>query len=317
MDQSDSPSRPRLDQQAALEELERFGRDIQRYRAQREALGEEFETFVQSFKAPPEGVIHQDRPLIGRPVELTVEPAAAIPPPVQSGSPPPIETPAIETPVAATPIVETPVVETPAATPVDAATVVETPAVETVAVTTPVFETPATELSPPAMATAPEAVVPGATRQSPTPIAGIAAGAALLVGGVLLAAFLWNRGPGPSSEPAPAPDATATPAPEPAAPTSTPGPAVTAPAADPAQSELVAERQVWMRVIVDGERLFEREVPAGTKIPLKAEKTIVIRTGDAGAVKLSIRGGPPTALGGEGVVVTRSFTVPPRRPEGR
>ena len=67
-----------------------------------------------------------------------------------------------------------------------------------------------------------------------------------------------------------------------------------------------------MRVIVDGARLIEREVPAGTKIPIKAEKTIVIRTGDAGAVRLSIRGGTSTPLGREGEVVTRSFTVPPR-----
>ena len=67
-----------------------------------------------------------------------------------------------------------------------------------------------------------------------------------------------------------------------------------------------------MRVTVDGERVLEREVPAGTRIPLNAEKTIVIRTGDAGAVRLSIRGGESALLGRVGEVVTRSFTVPPR-----
>ena len=72
-----------------------------------------------------------------------------------------------------------------------------------------------------------------------------------------------------------------------------------------------------MRVIADGEKVLEREVPAGTRIPVKAEKTIVIRTGDAGAVRLAIRGGQSTLLGREGEVVTRSFTVPPRAPEGR
>jgi cytoskeleton protein RodZ len=73
-----------------------------------------------------------------------------------------------------------------------------------------------------------------------------------------------------------------------------------------------------MRVIVDGQRVVEREVPAGTRLPLNAEKTIVIRTGDAGAVRLTIRGQEPAFLGVEGEVVTRSFTVPPRAaPAGR
>ena len=80
---------------------------------------------------------------------------------------------------------------------------------------------------------------------------------------------------------------------------------------------IATDRKVWMRVIVDGAKLLEREVPAGTTIPIKADKTIVIRTGDAGAVRLSIRGGPPTPLGREGVVVTRSFTVPPRSEAAR
>ena len=72
-------------------------------------------------------------------------------------------------------------------------------------------------------------------------------------------------------------------------------------------------RLVWMRVIVDGQRVVEREVPAGTRLPLKAEKTIVIRTGDAGAVRLTLRGQEPAFLGKEGEVVTRSFSVPARR----
>jgi hypothetical protein len=73
-----------------------------------------------------------------------------------------------------------------------------------------------------------------------------------------------------------------------------------------------------MRVIVDGEKVLEREVPAGTRVPLNAEKSIVIRTGDAGAVQLAIRGEDRGLLGSEGEVVTRSFAVPPRRtPAGR
>ena len=73
-----------------------------------------------------------------------------------------------------------------------------------------------------------------------------------------------------------------------------------------------------MRVTVDGARVLEREVPANTTVPLNAEQTIVIRTGDAGAVKLSIRGKEHGFLGAEGEVVTRFFSVPPRpAPAGR
>jgi hypothetical protein len=68
-------------------------------------------------------------------------------------------------------------------------------------------------------------------------------------------------------------------------------------------------------VIADGERVVERELPADARVPLKAAKTIVIRTGDAGAVRLSIGGQDQGILGRDGEVVTRTFTVgePERR----
>jgi hypothetical protein len=67
-----------------------------------------------------------------------------------------------------------------------------------------------------------------------------------------------------------------------------------------------------VRVIADGERVIERELPADARIPFKAERTIQIRTGNAGAVRLSIRGKDQGSLGKIGEVVTRSFTVPAR-----
>ena len=295
MEHPGSEPRPRPDQQAALEELERFGRDIQRYRAQREALGEEFDAFVRSFKEPPPGVR------------------------AERATPARTETPSIfEPPVLATPVPDTPVLETP---------VPDTPVIENPVPKAPVLETPtpAPEVAAPAMAQPAEAAeLPVPPARAQTPIAAVAAGAALLVGGGLLAVLLWNRGPAPSSDPAANPDAPPAAAPAPstaattapdssAAPAAAPAAAPTpTPAAPSSGSEIVAERRVWMRVTVDGARVLEREVPAGTRIPLKAEKTIVIRTGDAGAVRLSIRGGPGALLGREGEVVTRAFTVPPR-----
>jgi cytoskeleton protein RodZ len=68
-----------------------------------------------------------------------------------------------------------------------------------------------------------------------------------------------------------------------------------------------------VRVLADGERVVERELPANARVPLKAEKTIVIRTGDAGAVRLSIGGREHVVLGRDGEVVTRRFDLPPRK----
>ena len=289
MEQEHEPEpRPRLDRQAALEELERFGRDIQRYRAQREAVGDAFESFVRSFKTPQDdrGVSDQPAAVVAATPERVAKPPVVTPPPV----------------VTAAPVVTAP--------PVVIATQVANEDVPSI------FETPVTEVSPPAMAAPPPLEAPVARGRSSAAMAPLATAAvAVVLGGGLLAAVLWNRSPATSSSPV-APAESAAPAPEPAAAppqaaapvAATPAPAPVVPAGG---SELVAERKVWIRVIADGEKVLEREVPAGTRIPIKAEKTIVIRTGDAGAVRLSIRGFARVLLGREGEVVTRSFSVPP------
>ena len=127
------------------------------------------------------------------------------------------------------------------------------------------------------------------------------AGALVLLALVAVATWsLRTGGPHPGvSEPATVDPA----APAPAA---TPPPAA---APSPAGTELTTIRRVWVRVIADGERVVERELPADARVPLKAEKTIVIRTGDAGAVRLSIAGQDQGILGRDGQVVTRTFTV--------
>ena len=78
----------------------------------------------------------------------------------------------------------------------------------------------------------------------------------------------------------------------------------------PPQAEVTTIRRVWMRVTVDGERVVEREVAEGTKIPLNGSQ-IVIRAGDAGAVRVSIAGKDQGVFGPAGQVATRTFTVKP------
>ena len=130
----------------------------------------------------------------------------------------------------------------------------------------------------------------------------------MLVAGGLLVNMLGNRGSEPASPAPNTSEAPAAPRPLPA----TPPPSSAAVTDSSSESAITTTRRVWMRVTVDGVRVVERELPAGTRLPLKAEESIVIRTGDAGAVRLSIRGQDRGFLGAEGEVVTRSFPVPPR-----
>jgi hypothetical protein len=157
----------------------------------------------------------------------------------------------------------------------------------------------------PAPATAPELrSIPAAlapARRSPAGRIGpvIAIAAAVL----LVAMFLW-RGPS-SDEAAPAAPASAPAATVPAAP-----PPAAAARTEPAPAaELTTIRRVWLRVTVDGARVVEREVPAETKIPLSAASQVVIRAGDAGAVRVAIGGKDQGPLGPAGQPATRTFTV--------
>ena len=83
--------------------------------------------------------------------------------------------------------------------------------------------------------------------------------------------------------------------------------------ASPYDSQITTIRAVWVRVVADGERVVERELPAQSRIPFRATKSVVIRTGDAGALRLSIGGRDQGPLGPDGVVMTRTFSVPQTR----
>lgn len=326
-----------FDRRAALEELERFGRDIERYRAQRKALGEEFETFIRSFETPPgpataaDAAPARDAAAAVPPVAAPVAAAASVPaaPPVAAPPATPVSAPASAAVLPPAPPVVT-------AEPAEVVPPLEHPGVAA-ADAVPPPAAPAAPVDPVSWSwVAPDVIadadaVPERTEDAGAAIAlesppaprtrsplliptALAAGAVVVVAGILLSRSS-SRAPAPTppavvTAPATAPAAAPVPAPSPAPPA--------AAAAVPATgSEISTIRRVWMRVIVDGARVVEREVPAGTTLPLNAEKTIVIRTGDAGAVRLTIRGQAPAFLGAEGEVVTRSFTVPPRSAPAR
>jgi hypothetical protein len=151
----------------------------------------------------------------------------------------------------------------------------------------------------------PAPAVQGTTR----PRAWVTGRIALVVGiGVLIAAgatlMILPRRQAPATAVAQPVATSQAPAPAP----SVPAPSIP-PAVDPdgLRMEFTAVKPVWVRVTVDGERALERELRAGDRVPFKAQHTIVIRAGNAGAVRVAIGGQDQGLLGREGDVVNRTF----------
>jgi hypothetical protein len=101
------------------------------------------------------------------------------------------------------------------------------------------------------------------------------------------------------------------------APSNTPATTESASQSAAVVSELTTTKPVWVRVLADGERVVERELPANARVPLTAGKTIVIRAGNAGAVRVTLAGRDLGVLGPEGTVVTRTFNLSSRPGETR
>ena len=132
----------------------------------------------------------------------------------------------------------------------------------------------------------------------------IAGGAAVLA--LASVALFWGMAgtPEPARTPSPASAPVAASASEEAA--------KPVPAADPhaLRIDVTSVRRVWLRVSVDGRIALEREVGAGERMPFGADRSIVIRAGDAGAVTVRVGADDQGPLGRDGQVITRAFTAP-------
>jgi hypothetical protein len=145
--------------------------------------------------------------------------------------------------------------------------------------------------------------LPGSTRNR-LPAAGVVAGALALIATGLVVTKMW-RADRPES---PAPSAVSNAGAAAPAVGTTPRPQASEPSAPVgAQSELRALKHVWVRLTVDGQRVLERELDAGARLPISG-RTIVVRAGDAGAVRMIIDGQDRGLMGETGVAVTRSYT---------
>jgi hypothetical protein len=294
--------RPPFNERAALDELERFKNDIERYRQQRKAAGEEFDQFVQSFKAPqPPSAATPARPAASRPPE-------------QPRQAPRVDTPRVEPPLHAS--AQTPPQVQPAAhsrplEPIPPVAPLSSPPLPPVRPETSHIERGRIDDQRPV------AKPVASERMSAERAHGKTGGpntivvlALLLIAAGIAAWYFW---PLQTDTATTAPGA-ATTTPVPQAPAAAPAEPAPAPAAAAPSNETVLTTlaPVWLRVIADGVKIREDEFPTGTRIPIDVKKTLVIRTGNAGAVSLTLNGKDQGPLGAEGQVVTRTFTIPER-----
>jgi hypothetical protein len=266
-------------EQAALAELERLQRAIEESRKRRVAANDAYDSFMRSFDAAPEARAD---------ASTGTQPAAA------DRTPWPDEAEPAAPPKASTPP--------------------ELPRRDGSAGLDEFPEEEAARVEEPAAPAVPAALTPPVVLHDRRSRGGVIAIGALAV--VAAAVVVWRALPSGTSE---SPQTPATSAadgsqPQQAPVISPPQPAAApAPAAQPRppKAELTTVRRVWVRVLVDGERALERELDANARVPLNPTQRIVVRTGDAGALRVSIDGKDQGPLGRDGEVVTRMFPLSP------
>jgi cytoskeletal protein RodZ len=72
---------------------------------------------------------------------------------------------------------------------------------------------------------------------------------------------------------------------------------------------LSVKRPCWVSAKVDGQRVIERLLAAGTQQTLEVKRELVLTAGDAGAIAVTLNGADARPLGKSGEVVTTRFTT--------
>lgn len=75
----------------------------------------------------------------------------------------------------------------------------------------------------------------------------------------------------------------------------------------PVRVGLTLKAQSWLRIVVDGKTEFEGVLPQGTQRTWEANKQVVVRAGDAGAVLVSHNEEKPQQMGEPGAVEEKQF----------
>jgi len=78
--------------------------------------------------------------------------------------------------------------------------------------------------------------------------------------------------------------------------------------ADGVRLQFTAQRVCWLALTVDGHQVAYRMLQEGETVTARMQQRAAARTGDAGALLLSIRGGQAKPLGASGTVRNVEFT---------
>jgi cytoskeletal protein RodZ len=112
----------------------------------------------------------------------------------------------------------------------------------------------------------------------------------------------------------PLPTATDTPPPPSVTPRPTDTPSMT-PSPTPATGAILLTVTItdtsWVRILADGDQVFQGTLSAGQSQTWGARQAIAIRAGNAGGVKVMINGVEQPALGPRGLVVDRAWVLSP------
>jgi hypothetical protein len=79
----------------------------------------------------------------------------------------------------------------------------------------------------------------------------------------------------------------------------------------PLSAEVTIEQATWVRVIADGKKVHEGNLQPGTKRTWTAQKSLNIRSGNAGAVKISLNDNPAQLMGKADQIGEITLTAPP------
>ncbi len=79
--------------------------------------------------------------------------------------------------------------------------------------------------------------------------------------------------------------------------------------AKPVNVNVKLTSQAWVRVVIDGEVEFEGILPEETDRTWTADQTLVVRSGNAGAVMVAFNGADPEPLGDDGAVDEVEFAA--------
>jgi cytoskeleton protein RodZ len=73
--------------------------------------------------------------------------------------------------------------------------------------------------------------------------------------------------------------------------------------------QVKAKEDSWVSIVADGKSVMQRVLPADKQKKIKAGKTLVLRTGNAGGIEVSFNGHPLGALGNENEPRTLTFNA--------